>query len=209
MKDKIIHRIKNEYLIFKDLLHFKRFLLLLLGAAILSFGLYNIHQRVSITEGGVLGLVLLLNHHFKFPTWLLTLILDSICYLLGWKYLGGNFIRLSMLSTLSVSFFLRIWELFPPILPDLSAYPLLAALLGGVFVGIGVGFIIRQGGSSGGDDALALVISKKIKCRISIAYLFTDLTVLFLSLSYIPMERIIFSLITVTISSLLIEWIQK
>ena len=39
-------------------------------------------------------------------------------------------------------------------LPDLSAYPLAAALLGGMFVGIGVGIIVRQGGSSGGDDAL-------------------------------------------------------
>ena len=87
-------------------------------------------------------------------------------------------------------------------LPDLSSQPLAAALLGGLFVGIGVGLIVRQGGSSGGDDALALVISKVAKCRLSFAYLFTDLTVLALSLSYIPLNRILFSVVTVTLSLL-------
>lgn len=79
-------------------------------------------------------------------------------------------------------------------LPDLSAYPLLAALLGGLFVGTGVGLIIRQGGSSGGDDALALTISRVTRWRLSRSYLFTDLVVLGLSLTYIPFLRIIFPL---------------
>ena len=94
-------------------------------------------------------------------------------------------------------------------LPNLSNYPLLAAILGGVFVGVGVGMIIRQGGSSGGDDALALSISHITKWPLSRSYLFTDFLVLGLSLSYIPITRIIFSIITVTISSYLINHIQK
>ncbi len=93
-------------------------------------------------------------------------------------------------------------------LPDLSAHPLTAAVLGGMFVGIGVGLIVRQGGSSGGDDALALTISHTLRWRLSRAYLFTDLTVLILSLSYIPLRRIVFSLITVTISSCLIDLVK-
>ena len=93
-------------------------------------------------------------------------------------------------------------------LPDLSNRPLIAAVLGGVFVGIGVGLIVRQGGSSGGDDALALSISHLLRWRLSRAYLFTDVVVLLLSLSYIPVMRIAFSLITVTISSYLIDWIR-
>ena len=94
-------------------------------------------------------------------------------------------------------------------LPDLTDLPFLAAVLGGLFIGIGVGLIVRQGGSSGGDDALALVISKLSGWRLSRAYLFTDVTVLVLSLSYIPFRRIAFSLITVTISSLLIDFIKE
>ena len=78
-----------------------------------------------------------------------------------------------------------------------------------VTVGIGVGLIVRQGGSSGGDDALALVIHKLTGWKLSRAYLFTDLTVLLASLSYIPVRRIAFSLVTVTVSSLLIDWVKE
>ena len=69
-------------------------------------------------------------------------------------------------------------------LPDLSAHPLIAAVLGGIFVGVGVGLIVRQGGSSGGDDALALTISHVSHWKLSRSYLFTDTVVLLLSLTY-------------------------
>ena len=45
----------------------KRLFWLVLGTAILSFGIHNIHQRAAITEGGVIGLVLLLNHWLGIP----------------------------------------------------------------------------------------------------------------------------------------------
>ena len=187
----------------------KQLALLRLGTAILSFGMHNIHRRVGITEGGVLGMVLLLDHQLSLPPWLMTPVLDIICYLLGLRFLGWDFIKLSAVASLGMSAFFRLWEQFAPMLPDLSAYPLAAALLGGLFVGIGVGLVVRQGGSSGGDDALALVISKLSRCRLSRAYLVTDLSVLLLSLTYIPFQRIAYSLVTVTVSSLLIDWIQN
>ena len=73
---------------------------------------------------------------------------------------------------------------------------------------------MRPGGPPGsflrpGDDALALVISKVTGCRISRAYLLTDVSVLVLSLSYIPAGRIVYSLITVTVSSFMIDFIQN
>jgi uncharacterized membrane-anchored protein YitT (DUF2179 family) len=69
--------------------------------------------------------------------------------------------------------------------------------------------VVRQGGSTGGDDALALVISKITGCRISLAYLFTDITVLLLSFTYISFKRICFSIVTVVISSVLIDCIKN
>ena len=190
-------------------LTWKKFFLIILGAAICSFGIHNIHQRTAITEGGVIGMMLLIERWIGLSPAVITPILDITCYVLAFKYLGGRFIRISILSTVSVSLFYDFWEMFPPMLPDLSSYPLIAALAGGLFVGIGVGLIVRQGGSSGGDDALALTISRLTRWKLSRAYLFTDLTVLFLSLSYIPLRRIVFSLITVTVSSLLIDWVQN
>lgn len=187
----------------------KRILLIMLGAMICSFGIHNIHQRTNITEGGVIGLMLLIEHWFKISPAYITPVLDIACYLLAYRFLGAGFIKLSIISTLGISGFYKIWELFPPMLPDLSEYPLIAAILGGIFVGVGVGLIIRQGGSSGGDDALALTISHTLHWRLSRAYLFTDIVVLLLSLTYIPVLRIAFSLITVTISSNLIDWIKE
>lgn len=181
---------------------------IILGAMICSFGIHNIHQRTNITEGGVIGMMLLIDHWLHLSPAYITPMLDASCYLLAFKILGGNFIKMSLISTSCISLFYKLWEQFPPMLPDLSGHPLIAAVLGGLFVGVGVGLIVRQGGSSGGDDALALVISHLTHWRLSRSYLFTDLTVLALSLSYIPVRRIVFSLVTVTISSYLIDWIK-
>ena len=142
-----------------DGLSLRRVALIMLGAMIATFGIHNIHQRTGITEGGVIGLMLLLEQWLGASPAFLTPVLDLSCYLLAFKYLGGRFIKISVVSTLSVSLFYKLWEQLPFLLPDLSAHPLAAAVLGAVFVGVGVGLIVRQGGSSGGDDALALTIS--------------------------------------------------
>lgn len=178
---------------------------MLLGAAVLTFGICNVHRRTGITEGGVLGLLLFVNHWTGLPASVVSPVLDLCCYALAWRVLGGGFLRRSLLSTALIAVCYRVWESCPALLPDLSGHPLAAAVAGAAFVGVGVGLIVRQGGSSGGDDALALVIARRTGWRLARSYLATDLTVLALSLSYIPVRRIAFSLVTVTLSSLLIE----
>lgn len=187
----------------------RKILLIALGALICSFGIHNIHQRTSITEGGMIGLMLLLERWLHISPAYITPVLDIACYALAFRYLGGEFIKISVVSTLCVSGCYKIWEAFPPMLPDLSDHPLIAAILGGIFVGIGVGLIIRQGGSCGGDDALALTLSHTLHWRLSRSYLFTDVVVLLLSLCYIPLVRILYSLVTVTISSCLIDLVKE
>lgn len=188
---------------------FKKVILIIIGSMICSFGIHNIHQRTNITEGGIFGLMLLLEHWFNISPAYITPVLDFTCYLIAFRFLGSRFIKTSIFSTLCISAFYKLWEAFPPMLPDLSDHPLIAAVLGGIFVGVGVGLVVRQGGSAGGDDALALTISHVSKWHLSSSYLFTDITVLLMSLSYIPLMRIVFSLITVTISSNIIDWIKE
>ena len=183
--------------------------IILLGSAILSFGLYNIHERTQVTEGGVLGMTLFLQHWLGLSPAITSPVMDIACYLLAWRFLGNSFARYAVTASLAFAVFHGLWEQFPPLLPNLSAYPVVAAIAGALFVGIGVGLVVREGGASGGDDALALIIAKVARCRISIAYLATDLTVLLLSLSYIPIRRIAWSLLTVTLSSFLIDQVQS
>ena len=183
-------------------------LLLVVGTAILSFGLWNVHTQSAITEGGVLGMILLLQHWFKISPSITGVILDFTCYFIGWRMLGNRFLKNAVFSTCCFSLWYRLWERMGFVVPDLSSLPLVAAVVGAVFVGVGVGIVVKEGGAAGGDDALALVISKVGKIRISKAYLFTDLTVLTLSLTYIPFGKIFYSLISVTLSSWIIDKIQ-
>ena len=187
----------------------KHYALLLLGAGILSFGLFNVHSQSNITEGGVLGMTLLLNHWFNISPSVSGIVMDFTCYFIGWRVLGNSFLKNAMFASCCFSLSYRVWESIGYILPSFADKPLAAAVLGAVFVGVGVGIVVKKGGASGGDDALALVISKLANCRIARAYLITDLTVLTLSLSYIPFGKIAFSLITVTLSSFIIDRIQN
>lgn len=187
----------------------KRAGMLLLGAAIMSFGMYNIHARCDITEGGVLGLALLLHHWLGLSPGVISPVLDGLCYLAGLRYFGRRFFASAITASLSFAAFYGLWERTGPLLPDLSALPLAAALLCVAFVGVGVGLVVRAGGASGGDDVLALMLSSALRCPLSRVYFCSDAAVLLLSLSYIPARRILFSLVTVTVSSLLIDAIAR
>ena len=186
----------------------KHFSLLFCGTAILSFGLFNVHSQSLITEGGVLGMTLLLQHWFDISPSISGPVLDFTCYFIGWRILGNSFLKNAVFASCCFSLSYRVWENVGHLIPGLSSHQLIASVLGALFVGVGVGIVVKEGGASGGDDALALVISKLAKYRISKAYLATDLTVLCLSLSYIPFGKIFYSLITVTLSSFIIDKIQ-
>ena len=91
---------------------------LLLGTAILSFGLYNIHSQASITEGGVLGLQLLIQHWFGISPSIIGPVMDFMCYLIGWKILGGNFLKNAIVASVSYAFSthsMRRWDTCSPI----------------------------------------------------------------------------------------------
>lgn len=185
------------------------YLIIVLGACILSFGLYNIHERTGVTEGGVLGMTLLLQHWFGLSPAITSPVMDIACYLLAWHFLGNAFAKYAVAASLAFAASHALWEQFPPLLPDLSTFPMAAAILGALFVGLGVGLVVRIGGACGGDDALALTIAHVSRWPISRCYLFSDLAVLLLSLTYIPFARIVYSLVTVTISSVVIGRVQR
>ncbi|MEG1870329.1 MAG: YitT family protein, partial [Oscillospiraceae bacterium] len=172
------------------------------------FGIYNVHSQNDITEGGILGLTLLLEYWFDISPGTSSFILDSLCFLVGFKFLGKDFVKYSFVASLSFAGIYSILERFPPLLPSMLDYPVLAAIVGGCFVGTGVGIAMRIGGACGGDDALAMTVSYVTGMKVTAAYLFLDIVVLFMSLSYIPASKIIYSLITVTVSSFIIGRIK-
>lgn len=190
-------------------LKYSNCLVLLLGSIIQAIGIYNIHSLSNVTEGGVLGLTLLIQHWFHISPAVSSLILNLACYALGWRTLGKEFIGYSLLSICIYSVSYGILEQFPPMWPHIVQYPLLAAIAGALFIGIGAGLCVRAGGATAGDDALAMSFSHIFHWPIERIYLVSDLTVLVLSLSYIPVKRIAYSLLTVVLSGQIIGIIQK
>jgi uncharacterized membrane-anchored protein YitT (DUF2179 family) len=192
-----------------SLLEKRKCALVLLGSAILAFGLYQVHALSGVTVGGVLGMTLLLDYWFDISPALSGLILNALCYALGWRTLGRTFMLYSILAGGGFSLFYAIFERFPPLWPELAAHPLAAALLGAAFVGVGVGISVRAGGAPGGDDALAMSLSHLLGWNIQWAYLISDLVVLALSVTYIPLSRLVYSLLTVALSGQIIGIVQR
>ncbi len=190
-------------------LRLKNCLSILLGSAILAFGLYNVHSISGVTEGGILGLTLLLEHWFGLSPSVSGLVLNGACYLLGFKLLGKEFIAYSVIAGGGFSLFYAIFEKFPPVYPQIANMPLLAAIVGSLFVGIGVGLCIISNSAPTGDDSLALSLSQLLNIGIQWIYLISDLIVLALSLTYIPLGRIAYSLLTVILSGQIIGLMQK
>lgn len=182
----------------------KKYISILLGAALISFGMYNIHSRCAISEGGVLGMALLLQHHLHISPAISNPVMDIAAMLAGTIILKSTFLADSLFASAAFAVFYRIYECFPPLLPDLSAHPAAAAVLGGCFVGFGTILIVRHGCAAGADDSLALIANSLTRIKLSTYYFISDFSVLLLSLSYIAPAKIVWSFLTVTVSSGLI-----
>ena len=174
----------------------RKIALCMIGSSIMAFGLYNVHSLSGVTEGGILGMTLLLNYWLDLSPAITGFIMNAACYLVGWKLLGWSFILYSTIAGFTFSASYAVFEQFPRLWPGLADMPLTAAIVGALFIGIG-------------DDALAMSICRVTKSDIRIPYLASDLLVLALSLSYLDLKRIAVSLLTVVLSGQLIGFVQN
>ncbi|EQK42716.1 MULTISPECIES: YitT family protein [Paraclostridium] len=186
----------------------EQILLVLIGSIILSFGVYNFNFQNNITEGGVLGFLLLLKNLFNIRLSLANLIIDCALLLVGYKFFGKKFIKYSLIATISFSLSFSFFESIGPVIPKFDNL-ILGSIIAGVFVGLGSGLVVRAGGAAGGDDALALVISKTTSLKIGKVYMISDFFILGLSLIYLSFSQIAVSLIAVSVSGKVIDFVYS
>lgn len=179
--------------------------LILIGSTILAFGVYNFYYLNSITEGGVLGIILLLKNIFGVDISIAGAFIDIALFIVGFKMFGKKFFVYSVGASIGFSVLYDIFEAVGPLVPQMGMFT--SAVLGGLSIGLGCGIIMRVGCAAGGDDALAMIVSKITSLKLSTVYLITDGVVLVLSISYIPVMQLIYSIVAVLISGKTIDFI--
>ena len=190
-------------------INWKKALIALVGSVIVAFAMYNIHAAAGLTEGGILGLTLLIYNLWGLSPAVTSLGMNVLCYVFGWRTLGRDFLIYSFIATAGFSLSYAVFEAFPPLFPAIAEHPLTAAVVGGILVGVGAGLCVRVEGAASGEDALAMSLSRITGLGIQWVYLAMDIIVMALSLTYIPWQRIIYSLLTVFISGQTVGLLQR
>lgn len=129
--------------------------LMILSAAIVGFGFQMLLIPEKLLSSGVSGVAMIVGYMTGWNIGLLYFALNVPILFWGYRVLGKRFIALSIVTVAATSFFLQI---IPEI--KLTDDRLLASVFGGVLVGLGTTGALRFGGSSGGFDIVASIISR-------------------------------------------------
>jgi uncharacterized membrane-anchored protein YitT (DUF2179 family) len=135
----------------------KRILFITLGALLVSVGLEIFLIPNHIIDGGIVGISIILSYLSDWNIGLFLFLLNLPFVLLGYKQIGKTF----ALSTLLGITVMSIGTNFLHPVPGLTQDELLAAVFGGIILGIGVGLVIRYGGSLDGTEIVAILVNKK------------------------------------------------
>lgn len=168
--------------------------LIVLGTSVYGFGLVYLNIPNDLAEGGVTGITLIMRALWDINPAYSTLILNIPIILLGGKILGRRSLVYTVIGTFGLSFWLGFWQTVP-LLIDLQHDLLIVALLAGLIAGIGSGVVYKVGGTTGGVDVLARILEKNFGITIGRSLLIFDVFVLLLSLTYIDLKRMMYTLI--------------
>jgi uncharacterized membrane-anchored protein YitT (DUF2179 family) len=148
--------------------------LMFMGAALVSVALEIFLVPNNIIDGGIVGISIMLAHFFTIPIGVFLFVLNLPFLFLGYKQIGKTF----ALSTLfSIAIMSIGTQLLHPVAP-LTIDPLLAAVFGGIILGIGVGLVIRSGGSLDGTEIVAILFNKKTPFSVGEVVMFFNLFIL-------------------------------
>jgi uncharacterized membrane-anchored protein YitT (DUF2179 family) len=152
----------------------KRGVLIFLGAVLVAIGLEIFLVPNHVIDGGIVGISIIFSHLTGLNLGLLLFLLNLPFFFLGYKQIGKTF----ALSTLFGVIVMSIGtNLLHPV-PGLTEDPLLAAVFGGMILGMGVGLVIRFGGSLDGTEILAILFNKRIPLSIGQTVMFFNLFIL-------------------------------
>lgn len=190
-------------------LKIKNILFIILGAAIFSFGFVHFNIQNELGEGGFSGITLILYFVFGWDVALMNLLLNIPMFIIGWKLLGRKVFLYTLIGTISVSVFLKIFQIYE-ITIYLKDDLFLASLFAGVFVGVGLGIIFRYGGTTGGVDIIARLVHKYIGWSMGKTMFLFDAGVILLSwLTFLDERSMMYTLVAVFVGARVIDFVQE
>ncbi len=152
----------------------KRALFILIGSGLVSVGLEIFLVPNRIIDGGIVGISIILSHLTGLALGLFLFLLNLPFLIVGYKQIGKTFALSTLLGVSAMSVGTTMLHDVRPLTED----PLLAAVFGGIILGIGVGLVIRYGGSLDGTEIVAILFNKKTPFSVGEIVMFFNVFIL-------------------------------
>ena len=177
----------------------KMLIQVLTGNVLLAFAVCVWIVPNRLLSGGSTGLVMMIRHWLPLRFSVVSMMVNSILFFMGLVFLGRRFAMTSLCSTLLYPGILAILEEMPLKLFALS--PWAAAVLGGILCGVGIGLVIRAGGSTGGMDIPPCILKKYRGIPVGTSMLAFDSLIFLAQLAWNRPEGIACSLVLIVLTS--------
>ena len=179
----------------------QRAILITLGALLMAVGLEIFLIPNQVIDGGVTGISIMLSHLTGLKLGIFLFLLNLPFVYLGYKQFGKTFGISTIYGIIMLSLFATFFHPVPPFTEDI----LLATIFGGIFLGIGVGFVIRNGGALDGTEILSIVISKKAPYSVGEIVMFINLFILSSAGFVYTWDRAMYSILAYVIAAKAID----
>ncbi|MER2000820.1 MAG: YitT family protein [Lysinibacillus sp.] len=182
---------------------------IIIGSAIFSFGFVHFNMQNELGEGGFSGITLILYFTLNWDPAVMNLILNIPMFILGYKLLGKRSFIYTLVGTVAVSVFLKIFQIYE-IDTNLHDDKLLVALFAGVFIGVGLGIVFRSGGTTGGVDIIARLANKYLGWSMGKTMFGFDFLVILVSwATFLDARSMMYTLVAVYVGGRVIDFVQE
>lgn len=179
---------------------------LLIGATIASIGLELFLIPNQVIDGGVVGLSIMGHYMFdNIPFGVFLVVLNLPFLYIGYKHIGKNFAVATVVAVIMLSFCSEVAETFPKVTND----AFLAAIFGGIIDGIGVGIIMRAGGSLDGTEIVAIIADKHSPFSVGEVVMFINLFILSGAGLLFSWDKAMYSLVAYFVIAKMIDVVTK
>ncbi len=189
----------------------KELFMVILGTGLLAIGIEWFENPLGIVTGGVAGASIIVSHvfetlfNFSISLSVLNILFNIPIFILSGVQKGFKFVTKALFGTLSLSLWLFLFQMIPNVF-DVKGDILVAAILTGLFCGMGIGIVLRAGASSGGGDMLATTLNFMFpRFSISIILFTIDATIICVGLFVFGIINTVYSIIAVFISYKIVD----